>query len=106
MLNRKTPDTLAANIKLEGNGETSTEAVEFHFRTEAEVKARTAELEKEAAGNQELVNTQLTCFIVKSINGHEATPDAVSNMEARWPGTCLALYLEFHRIRRVELAKN
>ena len=105
MLNRKTPDTLAVTVSLAGQGENSKEQIVFFNRTEDDIKRRTEEL-TEAGASGETVNLELFCYTVKSINGNQFGTAEVAEMEARWPGTVLAIFTEYHKARRVEIAKN
>lgn len=108
MLNRKTPETLAAKIKLEGQGVTSVEDVVFHNRTQAQIDAFNAHMaEDERAKSDPLwADREMFLFLVKSVNGHTPTHQDVETLQTDFPGAGTAFIIGFYNERQLNIAKN
>lgn len=108
MLDRKTPDTLATDLTIKGQGEEFKVPIVFFNRTQNQIKDKTVELNKTEKGkaDAEWVNRELFLFVVKEFNGKTPTHDGVVQLEDNWPGSVLGVFVAFHAARRVEVAKN
>lgn len=109
MLTRKTPDTLATEITLKGQGEEIKFNVTYFNRTQPEIKAC---LEKymdaeETKTDPTYPNLQSVLFVVKSMEAeYPLTIEGLQEMERDRPGMVEVLFYGFHQARRVELVKN
>jgi hypothetical protein len=110
MLNRKTPDTLACNLTIKGQGDDFTVPVVFYNRRQSEIKAKNNELmvRKEAEGqDDDWVNREQFMFVVKSFNGcDQLTHESLIELEDDYPGVSIGLFYRYHDMRRVEVVKN
>lgn len=110
MLNRKTPDTLAVDLTIKGQGEEFKVPVVFHNRNRDEIKKRNDELFEQAKAeghDEEWVNREQFLFLVKSFNGCDTpTHDDIIKLELDWPGTLFGLFTQYHLLRNVSVVKN
>lgn len=108
MLDRKTPETLAVELTIVGQGESHTVDVVFYNRTQDEIKRKTEELlaDPKAKDEPEWVNREQFMFVVKTFNKKIPSHDGVKQLEDNWPGTVLGVFYKFHDARRVEVVKN
>lgn len=107
MLARKTPDTLAVELTIKGQGETQVVPVVFYNRTHSQIAAKTDELnEDERKSDQTWLNAELFKFVVKEFNGVIPTSEGIAELEDNWPGSVIGIYYAYHDARRVEVTKN
>lgn len=110
MLNRKTPDTLAVDLTIKGQGEEFKVPVVFHNRRQSEIRAYNDELTKraEAEGKDtEWINREQFMYLVKSFNGCDTpTHEDVTKLEDDYPGTLRGLFYRYHELREVQVVKN
>jgi hypothetical protein len=109
MLTRKTPDTLATEIKLKGQGEEIKFNVTYHNRTP---EAQQQVLDAANASDQGKADIgygirESVLYVVKEMESeYPLTHDGQKEMEADRPGMIEVLFYGFHQARRVELLKN
>lgn len=108
MLNRKTPDTLAVNLTIKGQGESVQVPVVFFNRTQKQIADKNTELNESERGKADpaWVNEELFLFVVKEFNGIVPTHEGVQELEDNWPGSVVGVFYKFHEARRVEVTKN
>ena len=109
MLNRKTPDTLAIELTIKGQGEEVKVPVVYFNRTQNQIRDRTAELDTQAKAegkDAEWINRELFLFVVKEFNGQTPTHEGIVELEENWPGSVIGVFYKFHDARRVEVVKN
>lgn len=110
MLNRKTPDTLAVDLTVSGQGEKFTVPVVFHNKRQSEINEYNAvltEKAKEVGLDEAWVNREQFLFIVKEFNGCDKfTNDDVLKLEEDYPGILIGVFFRYHDARRVEVVKN
>lgn len=107
MLTRKTPDTLATTLTINGQGESITLDVTYTNRTQEEIEAV---LEKALASDtkdMQFANRETLLFVVKSADmEYPLTHDGLKELERDRPGMIEAMFMGYHKSRRVELVKN
>jgi len=109
MLKRKTPDTLATILTINGQGEQIKMAITYFNRTQDEIQncLDTNNATEQAKSDMQYANRQAVLFVVKEMaSEYELTDDGLKEMEADRPGMIEALFYGFHKARRVELVKN
>jgi hypothetical protein len=108
MLNRKTPDTLAIDLTIKGQGEQVKTSIVYFNRTQKQVLEKTNELNASELGkaDPEWVNRELFLFVVKEFNGVTPTHEGIIELEDNWPGSVVGIFHKFHDARRVEVVKN
>jgi hypothetical protein len=107
MLNRKTPDTLATDLTIKGQGETITVPVIYNNRTQKQITEKTTELQATEKGKDaEWVNRELFIYVVKELGGVIPTHEGIAELEDNWPGSVVGIFVKFHETRRVEVVKN
>ena len=108
MLNRKTPETLAIDLTIKGQGEEVKVPVIYYNRTQNQVRDKTDELNASEKGkaDPEWVNRELFLFVVKEFNGVTPTHEGIIELEDNWPGSVIGIFYKFHDARRVEVVKN
>lgn len=110
MLNRKTPDTLAVDLTIKGQGEEFKVPVVFYNRRQSEIVAKNKELQaraQEEGKDDDWVNREQFLYVVKSFNGCDTpTHEDVEKLEDDYPGTLIGLFYRYHDLRRVEVVKN
>lgn len=108
MLNRKTPDTLATNLTIKGQGEEIKVPVVYFNRTQRQIEEKTKELiaTEQGQNDAEWVNRELFQFVVKEFNGVAPTHEGIIELEDNWPGSVVGIFFKFHETRRVEVVKN
>lgn len=111
MLTRKTPNTLATTLNIEGQGETVSFDVVYHNRRKEDIET----VLKEAQRVQELdhkddfqyATRQTVLYIVERFDAeYELSHKGLKEMEEDRPGIIEVLFYGYHQARRVELAKN
>lgn len=107
MLKRKTPDTLAAEITIEGQGESVKFGVVYNNRPQKEVNDLLNKRLEETNGDYAAANRSVLLFMISSMEAeYDLTEEGIAEMEADRPGIIEALFYGFHRARKVELGKN
>ena len=107
MLKRKTPETLATEITIEGQGEAVKFGVVYNNRPQKEVNDLLTKRLEETNGDYAAANRSVLLFMVSSMEAeYELTEEGIAEMEADRPGIIEALFYGFHRARKVELGKN
>lgn len=107
MLNRKSPETLAANLTIIGQGMQETVSIVYTNRTLAQINEKTAALQDDdKAADAFWVNRELFLFVVKEFNGQMPTHAGIIELEDNWPGAVAGIFQKFHEVRRVEVVKN
>lgn len=108
MLNWKTPDTLAIDLTIKGQGQQKTVPIVYFNRTQDDIVAKTKELNESERGktDAEWVNRELFLYVVKEFNGVTPTNEGVAELERQAPGAVLGIFYKFHDARRVEVVKN
>lgn len=107
MLKRKTPETLATEITIEGQGEAVKFNVTYNNRKQSDVNDLLQKRLEETNGDYSAANRSVLLFMVQSMDTeYDLTEEGVAEMEADRPGIIEALFYGFHRARKVELGKN
>ena len=116
-LNKKTPETIQANLKVKAQGVENTLLLTYHNRSPGEYdkfvknpeNLKTDEADDLAGMTQ--INVALTLFLVKSFDdGTEKdfplTHDGLTELERMWPGTLFGIVKGFHQSRMAAVEKN
>ena len=107
MLTRKTPETLATEVTVKGQGETVTFEVTFYNRKLREIKAFVDQLSPAPDDDLEFNNRETLLYMVKSWNTeYPLNNEGVREMEDSRPGMIINLFNFYHQARAVELVKN
>jgi hypothetical protein len=107
MLKRKTPETLAAEITIEGQGEAIKFNVTYNNRRQSDVNDLLQKRLEETDGDYAAANRSVLLFMLQGMDTeYELTEEGIAEMEADRPGIIEALFYGFHRARKVELGKN
>lgn len=117
-LNRKTPDTIQANLKVKAQGVENTLLLTYHNRSPEEYdkfvknpeNLKTDDASDELAGMTQ-INIALVLFLVKSFDDgtdkdFPVTYDGLSALERVWPGTLFGIVKGFHQSRMAAVEKN
>ncbi len=95
MLTKKTPETIAANLTIKGQGETVKLAVTYYNRRQSEIR-------KAVEGGENAV-----LFLIKEWDAEfELSTAGLEEMEDARPGVIQAVIEGFHVARQAELVKN
>ena len=109
MLTRKTPETLATELEVKGQGETFKFNVVYYNRTQTQIQdvLDKGNASEQAKTDVQYANRQAALFVIKSFESEYALTDAgLKEMEIDRPGMIEILFFGFHKARRVELGKN
>lgn len=109
MLTRKTPDTLATELKIVGQGETATFDVVYHNRKQDDVTAvmEKARAEDAAKDDAQYPTRKALLYVLKSMDSeYPMTDEGIREMESDRPGMIAAMFYGFHQARGVALTKN
>lgn len=110
MLTRKTPDTLATTLTINGQGEEPVQfGVVYHNRKQDDIDnvLREAMASEEAKLDMQHANRCTLLYVVKSADMEYTLDHAgLKDMESDRPGMIEAMFIGYHKARRVELAKN
>jgi hypothetical protein len=110
MLTRSTPETLATEITVNGQGHAPIKLnVTFHNRTQDQVNDKLLEAVKheKAQSDMQYANRAVLLYVIKDMESeYPLTDDGMREMESDRPGMIEGLFSAFHRSRRVEVVKN
>jgi len=107
MLTRKTPDTLATTLTINGQGESITLDVTYHNRTQEGIEAVLEKAMADTTVDAQFANRETLLYVVKSADmEYPLTHDGLKELERDRPGMIEAMFFGFHKARRVELVKN
>lgn len=117
-LNKKTPDTIKAELKVKAQGVENTLMLTYHNRSPDEYdkfvknpeNLKTDEAADDLAGMVQ-INIALALFLVKSFDDgtdkdFPVTHDGLADLERTWPGTLFGIVKGFHQSRMAAVEKN
>lgn len=109
MLTRKTPETLATRLKIEGQGETIQMDVTYFNRSQEQIEEVLAKFQASDKAQEDVgyANRQTLLFVLKEMESeYPHTDEGLKELERDRPGMIELLFFGFHRARRMDLAKN
>lgn len=118
MLNKKTPETIKANLKVKGQGVENTLLLTYHNRSPDDYDAFVKNPENlkvpDGVTHDEGVNhinAGLVLYVVKSFDDgtdkeFPLTRDGLIDLEKHWPGSLFGIIRGYHISRAVAVEKN